>query len=592
MQPFYKRFSVITGFAALLLLLAINGLVIRRQLAAQVETQQWVGHTEEVLLQLSQTESLLKDAETGQRGFLYTGEQRYLAPYDLAIQQIDPAIQKLAELTVDNPYQETRVPQLQTLAHQKLDELRETISLYQSGRLDEARALVLSDTGRQTMDRIRGLVASMQQEETSLQVARTAAYLRSVRLTVFCIYAATIIAALGLILLAYFILQEISLREKHAAQIKEREQWFRVTLTSIGDGVIATDPKGMVTFINPVAERLTGRTSSECTGKPIADVFPIFNEVSLRPVDNPVAKVMQLGEVVGLANHTVLKHRDGSLVAIEDSAAPIRDDRGQLVGVVLVFRDATSERKSQEIMRKTEKIAAAARLAATVSHEINNPLEAVNNLVFLARMRPGLPADAVNDLELAEQELKRVSHVTRQTLGFYRETTTPAKLDVPVLVETVLRLFSNKFKSKNIQVEYHSQPCPAMQGWPGELQQVIANLISNAADAVDKGGKLSVSVTCVDDDNNLSNTAVLLRVEDDGHGIPPEHLERIFEPFFTTKKDVGTGLGLWVSKEIVERHGGKIQVESHNNGNGRGTTFRVLLPCIEDRQRSATVGLT
>jgi len=131
-----------------------------------------------------------------------------------------------------------------------------------------------------------------------------------------------------------------------------------------------------------------------------------------------------------------------------------------------------------------------------------------------------------------------------------------------------------------------------MQGWPGELQQVIANLISNAADAVDKGGKLSVSVTCVDDDNNLSNTAVLLRVEDDGHGIPPEHLERIFEPFFTTKKDVGTGLGLWVSKEIVERHGGKIQVASHNNGNGRGTTFRVLLPCIEDRQRSATVGLT
>ena len=208
MQPFYKRFSVITGFAALLLLLAINGLVIRRQLAAQVETQQWVGHTEEALLQLSQTESLLKDAETGQRGFLYTGEQRYLAPYDLAIQQIDPAIQKLAELTVDNPYQETRVPQLQTLAHQKLDELRETISLYQSGQLDEARALVLSDTGRQTMDRIRGLVASMQQEETSLQVARTAAYLRSVRLTVFCIYAATIIAALGLILLAYFILQE------------------------------------------------------------------------------------------------------------------------------------------------------------------------------------------------------------------------------------------------------------------------------------------------------------------------------------------------------------------------------------------------
>ena len=144
-------------------------------------------------------------------------------------------------------------------------------------------------------------------------------------LTVFCIYAASLLAAFGLIALAYFILHEITLRERHSAQIKQREEWFRVTLTSIGDGVIATDERGTVTFINPIAERLTGTLLNQAKGKAIEEVFPIFNEVTLLPVENPVGKVMALGHIVGLANHTVLRHRDGSLLPIEDSAAPIRD---------------------------------------------------------------------------------------------------------------------------------------------------------------------------------------------------------------------------------------------------------------------------
>jgi len=577
MQPFYKRFSVVTGFAALLLLLLVNGLVIRRQLAIQVENQSWMHHTADVLLQLSTTESLLKDAETGQRGYLYTGEPRYLAPYNAAASQVGSEIEKLGELTVDNPFQQARIPQLRQLANQKLQELASTISLYNSGHQDEARSVVLSDRGLVSMNKIRAVVDEMQQEETALETARKDAYLSSVRVTVICIYVASLLAALGLILLAYFILHEISAREKHAAQIKQREEWFRVTLTSIGDGVIATDNRGLVTFINPIAERLTGVSFAEGKGKAINEVFPIFNEVSLRPVENPVRKVMELGHVIGLANHTVVRHRNGSLIPIEDSAAPIRDDLGRLVGVVLVFRDATSDRKSQEILRKTEKIAAAARLAATVAHEINNPLEAVSNLVFLAKLRAGMPDQAVQDLTLAEQELNRVSHVTRQTLGFYREANQPDKLDVPVIVESVLRLYSNKFKTKNIQVHHESEPCPTLQGWPGELQQVIANIVSNAADAVEAGGTLNVKVSCVDGTDGKS---VQVRVEDDGPGIAAENLDRIFEPFFTTKKNVGTGLGLWVSKTIVERHGGRIEVESRNDNGSHGTVFNILIPCL------------
>ncbi len=165
------------------------------------------------------------------------------------------------------------------------DELAQTIALYQAGNPDAARQLVLSNAGLFTMEKIRALVKEMQHQEASVEAVRTQEYIRSVRLTVACIYLASSLAAIGLILLAYFILREMSLRERHAAQIRQREEWFRVTLTSLGDGVIATDEHGVTTFMNPVAERLTGRSVAQTKGKAIAEVFPIFNEVTRQPVE-------------------------------------------------------------------------------------------------------------------------------------------------------------------------------------------------------------------------------------------------------------------------------------------------------------------
>lgn len=582
MQPLYKRFSVVTGFALLVLLLVANSIVIRRQLAVQVTNQAWVYHTQQVLLELTQTESLLKDAETGQRGYLYTHEPRYLDPYNRAITEVDGHIQKLSLLVADNPDQLANIGRLRLLAKQKLAELSATIKLDQAGNPDAARSLVLTNSGLFTMEKIRALINEMLRQENSLNALRMDAYQKSVRLTIACVYLASVLAGVGLILLAYYILREINLRERHGAQVRQREEWFRVTLTGLGDGVIATDEQGNVTFVNPVAERLTGRNLAQAKGRPIAEVFPIFNEVTHQPVDNPVKKVMELGSIVGLANHTVLQHVDGSLVPIEDSAAPIFDDSGRLVGVVLVFRDATSERQSQELMRKTEKLAAAARLAATVAHEINNPLEAVCNLIYLAKNRSGLAPEVVHDLTLAEHELDRVSHITRQTLGFYRESNSPDALDLPVLVDSALKLFSSKFQSKHIRLECVLEQCPLVQGWSGELKQLIANLVSNAADAVEMNGTLKVHLSCVE---SSKGGEIQIRVEDDGHGIAPDDLQRIFEPFYTTKKDVGTGLGLWVSKKIAERHGGTIEVQSRV-GVAHGTVFTVLLPCTADAQQS------
>jgi PAS domain S-box-containing protein len=342
------------------------------------------------------------------------------------------------------------------------------------------------------------------------------------------------------------------------------------------DAVIATDKEGMVTFVNPIATQLTGTSFLQAKGRPIQEIFPIFHEYTHQVTENPVKKVLEQGRIVGLANHTALQHRDGTLTPIEDSAAPIRDDNGDMVGVVLVFRDATYQRKSQEVLRKAEKLAAAARLAATVAHEINNPLEAVGNLIYLAKAAPEMPTEAMQQLTLAEQELARVSHLTRQTLGFYRESSAAVSVEVPALIESVLALYSNKFNSKNITVVREFGECPPIQVVRGEMNQVVANLVSNAADAVGNNGIITIRLACKEREDG---PVVHMVVEDDGPGVTAENAKRIFEPFFTTKKDVGTGLGLWVVKEIVERHGGIVEVNSLSGNGSRGAVFTILLPC-------------
>jgi PAS domain S-box-containing protein len=575
MRSMQKRLGVIAGFLIILCLLALNTAVLRRQLAVQVGNQEWFSHSRRVVQELRNTESLLKDAETGQRGYLYTGKIDYLAPYTLAKTQIDSHLEDLAAQVGDDPSQQKQVANLRVLIHQKLAELADTISLFQSGNAEGAKALVMSDKGFITMESIRSLVSQMEQEETSVGELRRAAYQKSIRITVACIYAASAIAALGIMLLAFSIIREIERRERDAIALRRSEEWFRVTLSSIGDGVIATDDQARVSFLNPVAERLTGTSLAQAKGLKISEVFPIFSEVTNKPAENPVDKVLALGSVVALANHTVLRHRAGHLLPIEDTAAPIRDDSGRLIGVVLVFHDASRERNLQEVLRRTEKLAAAARLAATVSHEINNPLEAIGNLIFLAKNNPDAPDKVTEQLQLAEQELARVSHITRQTLGFYRESASPTSVHVPTLIESVLTLYSNKLQIKQIKVHLALEDCPAITGLAGEIQQLVSNIISNAIDAAPVSGTLKIDASPV---KLADGKSIQLKIEDDGPGIAPENMDRIFEPFFTTKKDVGTGLGLWVCKEIAQRHGGSVKVQS-NYGNGtNGAIFTVLLP--------------
>jgi PAS domain S-box-containing protein len=581
-----KRIGVIGGFAILLILLVGNGVVTKRRLDAQIDREFWVSHTVQVMLELKQTRVLLLEAETEKRGYLYTGDTEYLAPFNAAIAQIDPEIDTIARLTADNPIQQARIPWLRNLAHGKIVEMQQAIALYESGKLDAAKAVVLADTAQDTMVRINETIAAMDQEEIRLDAIRAPEYQKSIRGTATSIYLTSLIALLGLAALAYYILQDLNLRERHAQELHAREEWFRVTLTSIGDAVIATDKEGSVTFLNPVAEKLTGTTMERAKGKNIQKVFPILNELTHMPAENPVQKVLEVGEVVGLANHTVLQRQDGTQIPIEDSAAPIRGDQGELLGVVLVFRDVTNDRKAQESMSKSERLAAVARLSATMAHEINNPLQAVGSLVYLALSTPSVPPPVVEHLTLVDQELRRVAHITQQTLGFYRDSRVAEFVDMPAVVESVLALYSNKLRAKDIHVERHFGDWPPVCATSSEIKQVISNLVANAADAVGDQGEITVTLGRAEE---AGRTMMQFLIEDDGPGVAAGLRQHVFEPFFTTKQDVGTGLGLWLSREIVNRYGGSIQLISRDQGVA-GAAFSVLLPCAADAPKATDDG--
>ena len=343
-----KRLGILAGFAILLILLATATLVLRRQLLIQIDHQNLANHTRMVISELNKIESLLKDAETGQRGLLYTSDVKYLAPYNLAVVQVQRHIDQLAQLTADNPRQQARIPQLRSLNEAKLAELGQTISLHFSNHPDQAKALVLSDQGFVAMNKIHDLIAQMEQEETSLESSQTITLRGRIHVIIAFIYLASLLGGLSLILLAYLILLEISLREKHLQEIWRREEWFRVTVDSIGDAVTCTDSQGKITLLNLVAERLTGWSQQEAKGRPMDEVLRLVDPATRNAIANPMKDAINQNRAGHLPVNCVLVHRDGREVFIDDTAAPIHNREGKITGSVIVFHDVTTARALAE----------------------------------------------------------------------------------------------------------------------------------------------------------------------------------------------------------------------------------------------------
>ncbi len=264
--------------------------------------------------------------------------------------------------------------------------------------------------------------------------------------------------------------------------------------------------------------------------------------------------------------------RDGETRYMSARGQCYYDDAAKPVRMIGVNIDITERKRAEDALRNSEKLAATGRLAATIAHEINNPLEAVTNFIFLARRNPGVPESAKTHLDLADRELERVSHIAQQTLGFYRDTSAPVTVNIRKSVDDVLRLFERKLKYKLLNVKVDVPETLEIQGLRGEVRQVLSNLLANAIDASRKEGTIRLRARSIERDGKQS---VRVSVADGGHGVGPEAKEKIFLPFFTTKKDVGTGLGLWVTKSMVEKHGGSIKFRSTQ---GRGTIFMVTFP--------------
>ena len=570
---------------ALLALITAYGFRQAQQSARRVD------RTDQVIAHANNLVKLMVDEETGLRGYLLTGDRLFLEPYHKANRDLDPEFATLFSLIRRDPEQTARLQRMQTASRAWQQFARETIAL--SAPPADSRAQML--LRKQQMDALRASADEFLSAETRIRASRS---FTSLRVDNFTLYGLIGLAAILGVLLAWEIsrlfrklagtynlqMQEVKRRgdESYA-----REQWLNTTLRSIGDAVIACDPEGKVVFMNSVAEQLTGWKETEADGVLLSNIFVIYNQRTRAVVENPVEVVRRSGKIVGLANHTVLVSKDGREFQIDDSAAPILNKDARMIGIVLVFRDISERYASERALIRAEKLASAGRLAAAIAHEVNNPLEGLVNLIYLARSEEDIGTIRRHLLE-ADRELQRIAHITRQSLGFYRENSAASLFRPDVVVREVFDFYS--FRAAQARVGLHVNVKTEQKAWgnSGEFRQVISNLLANSLDACRSGDAICVRVRAARSPRDPALKGTRVVVADTGCGIDAENLHRIFEPFFTTKKDTGTGLGLWVSRELIEKHGGDLSVRSSAAGRRTGTVFSLFLPGSIERELEVT----
>jgi PAS domain S-box-containing protein len=585
--------TLIGALALPLLLMALLAGVFVWQVRSLLSAVRWVDHTDQVIAQANLTQGLLVDMETGVRGYLITGSPHFLEPYTGARGQIDAALDGLRRLVADNPSQTGRVGEmLPVVARWQRYALQVMTLRDQHG---DYQAFVATETGKRLMDDLRARIRGFLHAEETLRDARR----RTAEATTARVYGVGGVLTLLLgAVLAFFSRQQLTglaasyggalqLARDRAEALRQSEEQFSTTLQSIGDAVIATDAQGRVTFMNSIAQSLTGWTDGEAAGKELKEVFRIINEQTRQAVESPVDRVMQTGMIVGLANHTLLIARDGTEVPLDDSGAPIRDAQGSITGVVLVFRDI-SERKvlERELHDRMEALAEADRrkdeFLAMLAHELRNPLGAVNNALQILRVgdvsRPAWQrAMGVADRQVKHQarlvdDLLDVSRITQGKITLH-----PERVDLVQVVRDAAHDSHNAMEDAGLTLTLALPPGPVwVEGDATRLAQVLANLLQNTLKFTDRGGHVTVQVTA-DPGAGLAVTAV----RDTGIGIEPEMVPRVFETFSQADRTLhrspgGLGLGLALVKGLIELHGGR--VSAHSEGLGRGAEFTFSLP--------------
>src|SRR5579859_1956448 len=378
--------------------------------------------------------------------------------------------------------------------------------------------------------------------------------------------------------------EELRRNQERLSHALVASQRLATIVESSDDAIISKDLNGIITSWNNAAERLFGYKAEEIVGKPITTVIP--PELH-RDEDMILAKIRR-GERIEHFE-TVRITKSGERIEVSLTISPIRDAHGNVTGAAKIARNITESKKIERALRTTEKLAAAGRMAATVAHEINNPLEAVTNLVYLAiRDLPG-SARASSHLKLAQRELERVAHIARQTLGFYRDTSSPIRFNLTQVIDDLLSLYERRFESRKIKVVRQYEGPIEITALAGEVRQALSNIITNAIDAMPEGGDMVVRVSPAHEYGKSRVSGARITILDTGSGIAPQHRKNLFQPFFTTKEDVGTGLGLWITRNIVEKHHGAIRVKSRTGEARHGTVFSIFFP-RELRQENPAPG--
>ncbi len=361
----------------------------------------------------------------------------------------------------------------------------------------------------------------------------------------------------------------------------EATQSLAAIVESSDDSIVSKDLNGIVKSWNPGAERVFGYTAEEMIGNSIRKLIP----PELLAEEDSIMSAVARGE---RTEHfeTMRIRKDGERIEVSLTLSPVADETGKILGVASISRDVSQQKKVEKALHTSEKLATVGRLAATIAHEINNPLEAVTNLVYLAQSCMQ-NAEGKTFLEQAQQELARMALLTKQTLGFYRENKGARPLTLGELVTPLVSVFSARARNKQVSISTDIRQDPTMVGFPGELRQLFANLLNNSIDAVRDHGRILIRVSAAHEYCGEKRAGVRLTVCDNGPGIALETRNKLFEPFFTTKRDVGTGLGLWVTSNILRKHEGSIRVRSSVTSGKSWTVFSVFLPLRSESTSAA-----
>ncbi|MDW5265140.1 PAS domain-containing sensor histidine kinase [Granulicella sp. L56] len=349
---------------------------------------------------------------------------------------------------------------------------------------------------------------------------------------------------------------------------EEAMQRLAAIVDSSDDVILSKDLNGIITSWNAAASRLFGYTPKEMIGESILKLIP----ESLRSEETEFLESVRAGKHVEHFD-TVRLTKDGNLIEVSLTISPIRDADGRVIGASKILRDVSDRKRIERSLIQAEKIAATGRMAATIAHEINNPLDAVVNLLYL--LRPIIhDQDGITYLAMAEAELERVSHIAKQTLGYYRENAAASKASLSEIAKHAVAVYSPRCTAAGITISTSFRSSRLLTLRRGEMTQVISNLIANSIHAMPDGGHLSLIV----EDADQPVSGITLKISDDGVGIASGNLLKVFEAFFTTRTTVGTGIGLFVAKQFIEGHGGFISVTSQVNAENHGTTFCIYLP--------------